>query len=294
MYLKINNLKKDFGDVHALQIESLALSEGIIGLLGPNGAGKSTLMNILTGNLSADSGEILCDGISMDTVRKTFQTKLGYAPQQQALYPTFTARHFLNYVAALRGMSKQDAEGRISWSLKKVGLDSVSNKRIQTFSGGMKQRLVIAQAILADPEIIILDEPTAGLDPKQRISVRNLLSEIAANKMIIIATHVVSDIEYIAKEIVLLKNGQILRQGSRSELTKELQGHVFELNVPVNQWNAGIKNRYLVDNLTLDDGIICARVLSQSPITGYKYRMLRPTLEDVYLWHFGEQGDHLA
>lgn len=236
MNLTIKYVKKSYGNLQALDLEELTLSNGIYSLLGPNGAGKSTLMNILTGNLQADGGTILCDGEPIQQIRKNNRAKLGYAPQQQPLYPTFTAARFLSYIGALKGLTTAETREQSAWVLERVGLDQVANKQIRTFSGGMKQRLVIAQAILGDPELIILDEPTAGLDPRQRIAIRNLISSISTDKTVLIATHVVGDVEHIAKELILLNHGKVLQKGTLEELVEHMEACAYEIQLSADNW----------------------------------------------------------
>lgn len=232
MELQFQNLKKTYGSRPALSGISMTLTEGIYGLLGPNGAGKSTMMNIITGNLKQSSGRILLDGTDIRKLGVNFRGRLGYMPQQQTLYPSFSAEQFLFYIGSLRKMDRRTAARRIDWALQLLSLDDARKKPIRSLSGGMKQRLLLAQSILADPDILILDEPTAGLDPKQRIAVRNLIFKIAMHKIVLISTHVVSDIEYISKELILLSHGKILRQDTAIQLENELTGQVWEASVP--------------------------------------------------------------
>ena len=228
MELTFDCLSKNYGNVQALKGVSFTLTQGVHGLLGPNGAGKSTMMNILSGNLEQTSGCITYNGSDIQKLGRDFRRVLGYMPQQQALYPGFTAIQFLGYMASLRGMSKSEAAEAVPRVLEQVELTAVGGRKIKTFSGGMKQRLALAQATLGDPEIIILDEPTAGLDPKQRISVRNYISSIALQKIVLIATHVVSDIEFIAKDVIILKKGIIVDQAPPSELLKKMEEYQEE------------------------------------------------------------------
>ena len=287
MELKIQNLQKDYGTVKALKGVDLTLTEGIYGFLGPNGAGKSTTMNILTGNLNATSGTVTYDGKPISEMGMEYRRKLGYMPQQQSLYPTFTVKRFLSYMAALRGMTKAEAKERIPIVLEQVELTEFADRKIAALSGGMKQRLLIAQAILGDPEILILDEPTAGLDPKQRIVIRNLIASIALHKIVIIATHVVSDVEYIAKEIVLMDQGNIVRACSRSDLVTELQDKVFEVKISEDELPS-VTERFKVGNIAKEADGLYVRILSDGPPQGLDVVPMRPTLEDVYLWHCGQ------
>lgn len=287
MELCLKDLTKQYGAVNALQGVNLRLTEGIYGFLGPNGAGKSTLMNILTGNLCPTSGDVTYDGESILGMGKAYRAKLGYMPQQQSLYPTFTVTRFLAYMAALRGMSKQEASARIPEALRQVELTEFAGRKIGSLSGGMKQRLLIAQAILGDPEILILDEPTAGLDPKQRIVIRNLIASIALHKIVIIATHVVSDVEYIAKEIVLMHQGEILCADSRNNLVAQLQDKVLEVRVPEEKLES-LSSRYKIGNIAQESDGIYVRILADRPPEDLPWTSQRPNLEDVYLWHCGE------
>ena len=232
MELIFSHLDKHYGKVHALKDVSFSLTPGVHGLLGPNGAGKSTLMNILSGNLEQTSGIITYGGKDIRTMGKDFRRLLGYMPQQQALYPAMTATGFLSYMASLRAMTKEAAKEAIPRVLEQVGLTQKAGEKIKTFSGGMKQRLLIAQAILHDPKVLILDEPTAGLDPKQRIAVRNLIAELAEDKIVILSTHVVGDVGCISKEILLLKEGRLLCQTPPGDLIRQHEGYVWEVVAP--------------------------------------------------------------
>lgn len=285
MELIFKHLSKSYGSKEALTDINMTLDAGIYGLLGPNGAGKSTLMNLLSGNLLPSTGEILYNGKNISEMGKQFRAKLGYMPQQQTLYPDFTAYRFLSYVAALRGMHKKEAKEKIPWVLHKVGLSEVGMQRIRTFSGGMKQRLLIAQAILADPEVLVLDEPTAGLDPQQRIQIRNLISEIALHKIVLIATHVVSDVENIAKEILFLKDGTIIRKKTVAQLMEELRGNVWELVIDEKTLDAVQQQYRVIRIVKQSDSSILVRILSDTPpITDGLRKTVDPTLEDVYLY----------
>lgn len=287
MILTYNKLKKNYGKKEALREVSFDIREGVCGLLGPNGAGKSTLMNITAGNLEATSGEILLDGKRVDVSDASFRARLGYMPQQQALYPDFQVIRFLAYVAALQGMKREKVRERIREVLELVELSDAAHQKIRSLSGGMKQRLLIAQAVIHDPDILILDEPTAGLDPKQRIAIRNLIARIAMHKIVILATHVVSDVEYIANDILLLKDGQVHRHDTRSGLTEEIRDRVFELKIQERQLEE-ISAQFRVGNIIRDGDWLRVRVLADALPEGIPAEKMRPELEDVYLWHFGE------
>lgn len=288
--LEINNISKSYkkGAVKALDNFSLKLTSGVYGLLGPNGAGKSTLMNIITDNLNADSGEVLYDGENIKKLGKDYRALLGYMPQQQGLYDDFTLNRFLWYMAALKGLKKKEAKQKISLLLETVNLTGAAHKKLGSFSGGMKQRALIAQALLNDPEILILDEPTAGLDPKERIRIRNFISEIAENKIVLISTHVVSDIEFIAKEIILLKNGKLVSHNTCNNLIKEIENKVFEIEIGKEDLKY-FQNNYRVSNLYHSDDRIIVRIVTENPPDNYKTIPVIPTLEDLYLYIF-EQG----
>lgn len=209
MQVDLEKVTKNYGNKTALNNVSLSFTEGVYGLLGPNGAGKSTMMNLITGNLKPSSGSICCDGTDIFRLGAAYRSLLGYAPQQQGLYDTFTGRKFLSYMATLKNIPKKEIKPEIDRVLSYVNLTEAAKRPIGSYSGGMKQRILIAQAILGSPRIVVLDEPTAGLDPKERVRIREKIKEIAENKIILVSTHVVSDIQSIADEIVLLKDGEI-------------------------------------------------------------------------------------
>ena len=208
--LELQNVSKRYKEKLALDDVSLSLGKGIYGLLGPNGAGKSTLMNIITGNILQSAGTVLWDKKEIRSLGASYRSLIGYAPQQQGLYDTFTGRRFLSYMATLKGIPHKEMPAEIDRVLTYVNLHDAADRPIGTYSGGMKQRILIAQAVLGDPKLIILDEPTAGLDPKERVRIREKIKAIAGDKIILVSTHVVSDIETIAKEIILLKSGKII------------------------------------------------------------------------------------
>lgn len=293
MELFFCNISKSYSYNLALYNFTVSLQPGIYALLGPNGSGKSTLMNIITDNLKADSGEITYtsdEGITENVLKMgiRFREKLGFMPQYPGLYPNFTVERFMWYMAALKGLPKEKAKKDIPEILAAVELDDVPKRKIGALSGGMKQRLTLAQAVLGDPEILILDEPTAGLDPKQRIAIRNYISKIAFNKIVIIATHVVSDIEFIARDIIMLKKGVIVDNAPPHELTKKIEGKVW--NVPCLESEVqSMQDTIRVTNIARDEesGNVSLRVLSdEKPSEDAK--IVTPTLEDYYLYVFGD------
>ena len=226
--LELIGISKKYKDKTAIASVSLTLENGIYGLLGPNGAGKSTLMNIITGNLKPDSGTVKWNGEDMRSLGASYRSLLGYAPQQQGMYDSFTGKRFLSYMAALKGIAKKDMTAEIQRVLAYVNMSEAADRTIGTYSGGMKQRILIAQAVLGNPKLIILDEPTAGLDPKERVRIRKKLEELSDNRIILVSTHVVSDIETIAKEILLIQAGRIIDHENVGELCRKYQVSCLE------------------------------------------------------------------
>ena len=222
MELALKGITKQYGSKRALDDFSYSFEEGVYGLLGPNGAGKSTLMKIITQSVKPTGGEITLDGDDIFKQKEEYRKRIGYMPQQQTIYPFYTGRQFLNYMGLLKGEDRKSLDDKIQFYLGKVNLISVADKKIGTYSGGMKQRLLIAQTFLGDPDIMIFDEPTAGLDPKERIHVRNLIHDNSAGKIIIVATHVVQDIESIADCIVLQKEGKVAEADAPDKLVEKM------------------------------------------------------------------------
>ena len=222
MELALKGITKQYGSKRALDDFSYSFEEGVYGLLGPNGAGKSTLMKIITQSVKPTGGEITLDGDDIFKQKEEYRKRIGYMPQQQTIYPFYTGRQFLNYMGLLKGEDRKSLDDKIQFYLEKVNLISVADKKIGTYSGGMKQRLLIAQTFLGDPDIMIFYDPTAGLDPKERIHVRNLIHDNSAGKIIIVATHVVQDIESIADCIVLQKEGKVAEADAPDKLVEKM------------------------------------------------------------------------
>ena len=284
--LTIRDLAKSYGSNLALNQFTYSFDHGIYALLGPNGSGKSTLMNIVTQNLKSDNGEILLDDTPIGKLGASYREKLGFMPQYPGMYPSFSALDFLRYMAVLKGLNKKKADEQIDELLHAVELHDVRTHRIGSFSGGMKQRLALAQSLLGDPEIVILDEPTAGLDPKQRIAIRNYIASVALNKTVIIATHVVSDVEFIAREAIMLKKGVISDSGSPYELTQKIEGQVWQTVVAAEEVQA-MQEKFRVVNIQNGEQGVILRILSDVKPTEDSVTVV-PSLEDYYLHVFGD------
>lgn len=285
MELKLEGIKKSYtkGRTYAIQDFSYCFTPGVYGLLGPNGAGKSTLMNMITQNLSPDGGRITLDGTDIGKLGASYRNLLGYMPQQQGLYDDFTGEKFLWYIAALKGLKRREAQGVIKQSLEVVNLWQDRFKKLRSYSGGMKQRVLIAQALLNDPKILIMDEPTAGLDPKERIRIRNFISEISRDKIVLLATHVVPDVEYISKEILVMDGGCIVRHGAPKELLADMEGRVFEVLVTPEEQEFYEGSSCKFSNVILTPDGVRLRIVSDFPPQTGKVQAVQATLEDVYL-----------
>ncbi len=282
MELSVDRLTKHYGSKIAVDCVSVALKPGIYGLLGENGAGKTTLMRMLCAILESTSGEVFLDGREIVSMGAEYRDILGYLPQDFGYYPNYTAREFLLYMAALKGIPRDRAKKRAEELLEVAGLSEVAAKKIKTFSGGMKQRVGIAQALLNHPKLLILDEPTAGLDPKERVRFRNLISDYAADRIVILSTHIVSDIEAIADEVLLMKKGKLVSQGTVSELTKEAEGKVWELTVSPAEAKSW-QERAAVANLRHEGEQVVLRIIAEDkPEEGAV--PCEAGLEDLYLY----------
>lgn len=283
---KRKNLRKCYGEKEALTKMNLQLSHGIYGLLGPNGAGKSTFMKLICMLLEPTEGGIFFDGIDIRKERKEFLKILGYMPQHTCLYPEFSVLEYLYYIGALKGMERKTLCESAEKLLEKVCLADVKGNKIKTLSGGMQQRLMFVQALLDNPKIVILDEPTAGLDPQKRIEMRNLIAEFAKDKIILIATHIVSDVELIADEILLLKQGRLIAKDSVYGLTEQMNGKVYEIEVK--ESFEDLETRGSVSSIYHQRGKMYAKVIAKEQSIIGDGKLVYPDLEDVYLYYFGK------
>ena len=284
MEIRISNLTKRFGDKTALDDVSLTLDAGVHALLGPNGAGKSTLINILTDSIERDKGEVLYNDYEITSLGAKYRELLGYMPQQQRLYDNYTAEEFLKYMAAVKGIAPARAREQIAELLKVVNLWEVRRKKVGGFSGGMKQRVLLAQALLGEPRILILDEPTAGLDPSERINIRNYIATVAQKMIVLFATHVVSDIECIAKDVIMIRDGRICKTGTPMELIDGMQGKVGELPCKLEDLEQ-LQTKYCVGNVyQRREGLRVRIVGDELPEEALPVKD-SIDLEDVYMYH---------
>ena len=288
--VQTNNLTKHYGQHKVVNNVNLSVRKGeIYGLIGRNGAGKTTLMRMICGVLKPTSGDIRLNGKTMDELGEQYYTHLGYMPQDFGFYPDFTAREFMRCMAAVKGLDKNQAKNRTEDLLHMVNLSDVADKKIKSYSGGMKQRLGIAQAELNRPSILILDEPTAGLDPKERVRFRNIISDFAKKKIVILSTHIVSDVSYIADTILMMKQGRFLLQEPMATVTDSIRGKVWELLVDEKTATEYSKN-YSVVNLHHENNMVRLRIIEETAPGADAYTV-EPSLEDLFLYHFGEETE---
>ncbi|MCI8646599.1 MAG: ABC transporter ATP-binding protein [Firmicutes bacterium] len=287
MELQLQNLSKQYGEKRAVQRLNARLTPGVYGLLGANGAGKTTLMRMICGLLKPTSGAILLNEAAMEELGEQYYTHLGYMPQDFGFYPEFTGREFMLYMAAVKGLDKKRAKSRSQKLFSMVNLQEAADKKIKTYSGGMKQRLGIAQAVLNNPAILILDEPTAGLDPKERVSFRNLISQLSRNRIVILSTHIVSDVSCIADTILMMKQGRLLLQEPMDTVTDSIRGKVWEVLVSERQ-AVEYSRRFPIVNLHHEKGKVRLRMVSET-MPAAEGRAAEPDLEDLFLYHFGNQ-----
>lgn len=289
MKLTINNLSKKFKDKYAVKDFSTQLTNGVYALLGPNGSGKTTVMRMLASLLTPTSGEVLFNNERITDLDEQYRDLLGYLPQEFGVYKNFTAERFLLYFSRLKGLNSHEAQKKVDEMLELVNLKQDRKRKTGSFSGGMKRRLGIAQALLNDPKILIVDEPTAGLDPQERIRFRNLLSNIARDRIVFSSTHIVSDIEYIAKEILIMKEGQLIRQGTVQELLAEIKESVWETLIKQEELEF-LQQKFKLGNIQSQEDGIQVRILSPSKPTENAIQV-SPNLEDVYLHYFSELSE---
>lgn len=287
MQLELKNLTERYGSFTALDCMNITFTEGIYGILGANGAGKSTMMNLLTDNIPRTDGQILFDGTDILKLGKDFRRLLGYMPQQQGYYEHMTAQTFLSYMADLKAIPKKQAKEEIERLLTITNLSNVRHKKLGGYSGGMKQRVLLAQALLGDPKVVILDEPTAGLDPKERIRIRNFISSLSRGRIILLATHIVSDIESISDQILMMKKGRMVGMNTPGNLVESVADKVKELPCPP-QILDRMQEQYKVGNVFQRRGETWVRVVGDELPNGGQYVEDHLTLEDVYLYYLGE------
>lgn len=279
--LELVDIEKKYKDKTAVEKMNLCLQHGIYGLLGENGAGKTTLMRMICGILEPTQGNILCDGMKIQQMGGEYRSLLGYLPQEFGYYDDFTAYRFLHYMASLKAIPEEYAKERIDELLETVGLTEVKKKKLKTFSGGMIRRIGIAQALLNNPEILVLDEPTSGLDPKERVRFRNIISSLGKDRIIILSTHIVSDVEYIADKIMIMKDGKLIRTGTEAQMAKEVKDCVWKCIVSEKE-AVKMNEQYIISNLKNQGENVELRIVSKEKPTENAER-LEVTLEDIYL-----------
>lgn len=293
MKLELDDLTKVFGDFTAVNHISLTMTNGVYGLLGVNGAGKTTFMRMLCTLLKPTSGTICCNGKDIFKMDSEYRKLLGYLPQEFGFYPEFSVQDYLLYIAALKGIPPAAAKKRVKELIAKVGLSRAAHKKMKKLSGGMKRRAGIAQAMLNNPKILILDEPTAGLDPNERIRFRNLISELSEERLVLLSTHIVSDLEYIANEIWLMKDGELMHKGTADEIISSMPESVWECFAE-REMVCDLMKQYKISNMKTEPNGVTLRIISQEkPFMNAK--KTEASLEDVFLYYFGEKaGDEDA
>ncbi len=287
MKLEVTNLSKHFKDKIAVDKVSISMSNGIYGLLGANGCGKTTLMRVLCGLLEPDTGEVYFNGTNINDLDEVYRNVLGYLPQEYGYYPEFSAEDYLLYIAALKGIRPICAKMKVKELLEIVSLYSVRKKKIKTFSGGMKRRLGIAQAVLNKPKVLILDEPTAGLDPKERIKFRKLINDLGEECIILLSTHIVSDIESIANQIVIMKEGKVVTQGGIEELLNQIDGNVWNCQISAKKVKS-LEENYNVTNIKTGTSEVELRIIAKDKPCENATRV-KPILEDVFVYYCKEE-----
>lgn len=292
MDIILDSLTKKYSKKLALDNFTATLSPGIYGLLGANGAGKTTLVNILTGIIPASAGDIYVDGTNVKKLGNQFLSQIGYLPQYPQFYRDFSVLEFLRYMGSLKGIPKHKLDSNIDLLLHSVNLSECRHLKIGALSGGMRQRVGIVQAVLGDPRLLILDEPTAGLDPQERIRFRNLISKFSKNRIVLLATHIVSDVEFIANTIIILKEGKLIQMDSPDTLISNLSGFVWEISVPNDECIAQYDS-FLISNIRREQSSITIRLLSNTK-PSMSAISVKPNLEDVFLWNFGEAENGLS
>lgn len=285
MELCIEHITKKFRDIVAVDDISLRITPGVWGLLGANGAGKTTLMRMIAGIMKPSSGKILYDGIPINQLKEKYRDVFGYLPQEFGFYPEFTVKDYLEYVSVLKGLDAKESKCRIHELMERLTLSAVRNKKIAKLSGGMKRRVGIAQALLNDPEILILDEPTSGLDPGERVHFRNLLSEFAHDRIVLISTHIVPDVEYIANQNAVMKEGRLIAKGTTEELVKIIDKKVWTARIPMACLPEYERKLQIVNLRNEEKNQIAIRYLAEEPCTDNS-QPATPHLEDLYLWMF--------
>lgn len=288
MELQIVNLTKKFGDFTAVDNLNITMKTGVYGLLGVNGAGKTTFMRMICTLLRPTTGKIICDGKEIISMDGEYRKILGYLPQDFGYYPEFSVKDYLLYIASIKGIRPIVARKRVKELIAKVGLQKALNKKMKNLSGGMKRRVGIAQAMLNNPKILVLDEPTAGLDPNERIRFRNLISELAEERLVLLSTHIVSDVEYIANEILLMKDGKLVHKGTAVELIRSMEENVWICHVEKNIAQT-ILQKNKVSNVKSDAHGVELRIISKDKPVENAIRD-EATLEDVFLYYFGEKA----